>query len=284
MVRIRLVIVAAVLAAASVTAAVLAATGSSSGPTRAQEQRFEAAVAPLVTDGGRVVEQGMKPALHDLTTDHVTPPAFIATEATQWRATLSRIGTQLAGVRASGQLARARARLVAALGMYADAAAQFRSAALATGAEREQLIDRGIATAKRGTRRMTRGRQSCRPYVDRSGSARAQPSRTRVMSRPARQACALAVAALALSACGGHAAAPRLAAAPGGAAPGGAPAVVNAGGTTAPGPGTGAGSSAPKNTGTAGRGSAGPTGGSPTPTASATHREVPLDARCRRPA
>src|SRR4051812_1894486 len=150
MARVRLVIVAAVLAAASITAAVLAATGSPSAPTRAQEQRFEAAVVPLVTDGGRVVEQGMKPALHDLTTDHVTPPAFIATEATQWRATLERVGAQLAGVRAGGRLAQARARIVAALGLYADAAAEFHSAALATGSEREQLIDRGIATAKRG--------------------------------------------------------------------------------------------------------------------------------------
>src|SRR5438270_12403589 len=124
MVRIRLVIVAAVIAAASVTAGVVAATGSPSGPTRTQEQRFEAAVVPLVTDGGRVVEQGMKPALHDLTTDHVTPPAFIATEATQWRDSLQHVGSQLAGVHASGRLAQARDRFVAALGLYTDAAAQ----------------------------------------------------------------------------------------------------------------------------------------------------------------
>src|SRR3954454_5252931 len=148
MVRIRLVIVAAVLAAASVTAAVLAATGSPHGPTRAQEQRFEAAVVPFVTDGGRVVEQGMKPALHDLTTDHVTPPAFIATEATQWRGTLQHVGSQLAGVHANGRLKRARDQFVAALGLYADAAAQFRSAALAAGEQRAQLVDAGIATAK----------------------------------------------------------------------------------------------------------------------------------------
>lgn len=150
MIRFRLLLLAAVVAAVSVAAGVIAATGSPSGPTRGQEQRFEAAVVPLVTEGGRVVEEGMKPALHDLTTDHVTPPAFIATEAAQWQATLTRVGQQLGTVRASGRLDRARDRLVAALATYADAAASFHAAALASGSRRDQLIDEGIATAKRG--------------------------------------------------------------------------------------------------------------------------------------
>src|SRR3954469_4545047 len=128
MVRVRLVIVAAVLAAASITAAVLAATGSPSAPTRAQEQRFEAAVVPLVTEGGRVVEQGMKPALHDLTTDHVTTASFIAVEAAQWQSTLDRVRTGVAQVPAAGKLRLARQRLVAALGLYAEAAGDFRAA------------------------------------------------------------------------------------------------------------------------------------------------------------
>jgi hypothetical protein len=147
-VRIRIVIVA-VLAAVSVSAAVIAATGSPKALTRIQEQRFEAAVVPLVTDAGRVVEEGMKPALHDLTTDHVTSPAFIATEATQWRATLEHDRGSLSDLHLRGRLADARGRLVAALDLYVDAAAQFRSAALASGEQREQLIDGGVATAKR---------------------------------------------------------------------------------------------------------------------------------------
>jgi hypothetical protein len=149
--RVRLVIVAAVIAAVSAAAVVLAATtASSSRSTRAQEQAFEKAVAPLVTEGGRVVEQGMKPALHDLTTDHVTPPSFIAGEANQWQSTLERDGRGVAVVHATGKLRVARDRLVAAIGLYAQAAGQFRSAALASGAPQQQLIDAGIATAKLG--------------------------------------------------------------------------------------------------------------------------------------
>ena len=151
MVRIRLVIAAAVIAAVSAAAAVLAAgTSSSHRPTRAQEQAFEQAVVPLVTEGGRVVEQGMKPALHDLTTDHVTPPAFIAVEAGQWKATLQRVQRGVAAVHTVGTLRTARARLVAALALYEQAAVEFKAAAQASGAARQQLIDSGIATAKRG--------------------------------------------------------------------------------------------------------------------------------------
>ena len=150
MVRMRLMILAAAIAAVSVSVGVIAATGSPSGPTRTQEQRFEAAVVPLVTAGGRVVENGMKPALHDLTTDHVTPPSFIATEATQWQTALERVRSDLARVPSTGRLAQARTRLVAALDLYIDAAGQFRSAALAAGSQRQQLIDKGIAVAKRG--------------------------------------------------------------------------------------------------------------------------------------
>src|SRR3954467_11900919 len=149
MVRFRLVIVAAVVAAVSIAAGVIMATGSPSRPTRSQEQQFEAAVVPRVTEGGRVVEQGMKPALHDLTSDHVTPPSFVATEATQWQTTLERVGSQVAGIHVHGRLAQARTRLAAALSLYADAAAQFHAAALASGQQRAHLIDRGIATAKR---------------------------------------------------------------------------------------------------------------------------------------
>lgn len=149
--RLRLAIVAAIVVLAAVAAGVaVAARPAHHHVTRAQEQAFEANVVPLVTDGGRVVEDGMKPALHDLTTDHVTPPSFIAGEATQWQATLQRDGHDLAAVRATGQLARARDLLVRAVGIYAAAAADFHAAALATGAERNRLIDSGIATAERG--------------------------------------------------------------------------------------------------------------------------------------
>src|SRR4051794_4010451 len=140
MVRVRLVIVAAVIAAVSAAAAVLAATTSSSPrPTRAQEQAFEKLVVPLVTEGGRVVEQGMKPALHDLTTDHVTPASFIAVEAGQWQSTLDRVRPGVAQVPAAGKLRLARQRLVAALGLYAEAAGDFRAAALASGARQQEL-------------------------------------------------------------------------------------------------------------------------------------------------
>ena len=138
--------------AAAVTIAmvvVLVAGSSHSHPiTRAQIVAFERAVDPLVSRGGQVVQEGMKPALGDLTHDHVTPPSYIAHEADGWAASLTDVRRQIAAVRTPRQLTAARTSLLAALDLYVSAARTFRQAALATGAQRESLVKDGIAQAQ----------------------------------------------------------------------------------------------------------------------------------------
>jgi hypothetical protein len=129
---------------------VLALPGSSHSHavTRAQILAFERAVDPLVTRGGQVVQEGMKPAVVDLDKDHVTPPAFIAHEADGWTATLSDVRRSIAAVKVASGLSAPRQTLVSALDMYVSAASTFKAAALAPAAQRKALITSGINKAQ----------------------------------------------------------------------------------------------------------------------------------------
>lgn len=116
--------------------------------TRAQMLAYERVVDPLVSRGGQVVEDGMKPALGDLTHDHVTPPSYIAHEAEGWAASLNDVRGQVAAVKTPHPLTTARASLLSALDLYISAARTFRAAALASGAQRNALVTEGLNQAQ----------------------------------------------------------------------------------------------------------------------------------------
>jgi hypothetical protein len=110
---------------------------------------YEKHLMPIVSAGGQVVEQSMKPALRDFRYDHVTPPAFMATEAEGWIAALSSARSQVAAIKAQPELAAVSQGIADALDRYGEAARYFRSAFLAeAGPAREQLLAAGLSSAR----------------------------------------------------------------------------------------------------------------------------------------
>ena len=164
MTRLRLAVAATALAAVAGSVPAALALRDDSGATRSVSVSesallaYEKAILPLVQDGGRTVQQGMKPALEDLQYRHVVPPAHIAQEAEAWLRTLRRIRQQLAAVHAPDGLGPAHAAFLQALDEYAGAAETFRAAALApAGAGRDGHIEEGIAQAQQADRTYDRG-------------------------------------------------------------------------------------------------------------------------------
>jgi hypothetical protein len=115
--------------------------------TRAQILAFERVVDPLASQAGQVVQEGMKPAVTDLDHDHITSPGFIALEANGWLATLQDVRRNISKVSTPRTLVAARSPILASLGLYIQAAATFKAAALAPAAGRDAVIQRGIQQA-----------------------------------------------------------------------------------------------------------------------------------------
>lgn len=115
--------------------------------TGKQITAYERGIDPLVSQAGQVVQEGMKPAITDLAHDHVTPPAFIAHEADGWLATLGSVRRSISALPTPRALVGARTPIVASLDLYIQAATTFKAAALASPANREALIGRGIQQA-----------------------------------------------------------------------------------------------------------------------------------------
>ena len=154
----RIVAIAAVLGALGAGGAVAMTRGGSSPAVgKAALLAYEKQVVPLVQDGGRVVEQGMRPAVHDLQVDHVVPGWQIAREGDGWIASLTGVRREVARVSAPDGLRPAQQAFVEALDEYVDAARTFRAAALATGARRTELLDEGIRQAELADHTYDRG-------------------------------------------------------------------------------------------------------------------------------
>ena len=112
--------------------------------TKEQLVAWENAVLPVLQDGGKTVEQGMKAALDDLVDKHVVPPYVIAKEAAGWVSALRDVQTRLAVVPTPPALTPAVTDFQAALDEYVRAAEDFRKAALApAGPDRDRFVASG---------------------------------------------------------------------------------------------------------------------------------------------
>lgn len=133
-------------------------------------EEYEAAVVPIVREGGKLVEVGVKVGLSDLSTEHVTAPAVVAEQAQVWRRELTALGRQLAEVTAPGDLEAAHAAFVDALRIYAEAAALVEEAARsAPGAPRDELLDRVVDAGDRADERYDEGSRLLQDLRRRSG-------------------------------------------------------------------------------------------------------------------
>lgn len=144
-------IVVALIAAAgfAAVATVIGGDKKPSGLTRAELETYQSAIAPVMQEGGRTVELGMKPAIKDLAEPGGVPAAAIAGESDAWIRDLTSVRTRVAAVTPPKALAEAHRLFDAALGEYLAAAALFGRAARAPAAERRALIDHGLDTAER---------------------------------------------------------------------------------------------------------------------------------------
>jgi hypothetical protein len=112
--------------------------------TKEQLVAWEDAVLPVLQDGGKTVEQGMKAAVDDLVNRHVVPAYVIAREADGWATALRDVKTRLATVATPPVLAPAVRDFQSALDEYVLAAGEFHKAALApAGPERDRLVASG---------------------------------------------------------------------------------------------------------------------------------------------
>jgi hypothetical protein len=133
-------------------------TSSAPGVKRPALLAYEARLLPLVQDGGRVVQQGMKPALDDLRYKHIVPAPVIAQEGDGWVTSLETVQTKVRQVAAPAGLTTAHQAFLQALEEYVVAAKAFRAAALAPpGAARERQIADGIRHAEHADHTYDRG-------------------------------------------------------------------------------------------------------------------------------
>ena len=116
--------------------------------SREQVTRYEAAIVPALKDGGETVERGMKPAVADLLSLHVTPRASIAVESEGWVNSLTEVRGKVAAVEAPGELDRARTLFLDSLDKYIEAARGIGRAASAQGAQVAVLAHTAIDVAR----------------------------------------------------------------------------------------------------------------------------------------
>jgi hypothetical protein len=111
-----------------------------------------------VQDGGRTVQQGMKPALDDLRYKHIVPPEVIAQEAAGWIDSLQSVQSKARQLPAPPGLSTAHQAFLQALQGYVAAAHAFKAAALTpAGPARESRIAAGIDHAEDADKTYDRG-------------------------------------------------------------------------------------------------------------------------------
>jgi hypothetical protein len=146
--------VAAALVALAVTAgagAAWATAGSGDGaPARvapAQVEAFEESIFGPVKRGGRVVEQGMKPAVQAVAEGD---PSSVVLQAVTWVDELDAARAELTALTPPDGpgLGHITAGLAGALASYAEAARTIGAAAIATGEPRSRLLAQAVAAAR----------------------------------------------------------------------------------------------------------------------------------------
>lgn len=144
---------AAWLLACLATSALLVDHGPEPRLTAAGLQAYESELAPLVRQGGKTVQLGIKPGIDDLRFRHVVPAALIAREADAWVEDLTEVRSKIAQLVADPALGPVTEAFVRALDRYVLASTSFRDAALAPQpAGRLDLINDGIHLAQQGDR------------------------------------------------------------------------------------------------------------------------------------
>lgn len=142
------------VAVVAVAAALATRSGTGNDVSRDDVLTYQDGILGHVREWGRIEVQGMRPAVADLQSEGGVPDETIAGEARAWQTAFRRIRGDLRAVDAPGELAAVAAAFDRAIADYLRAAATFeRAASTAPGAERDRLVDEGVAVVRRGAAR-----------------------------------------------------------------------------------------------------------------------------------
>jgi hypothetical protein len=142
---------AVIVAAAAGTTTVSLIRSAERRHERAAYLAYEAAALVPIREGGRIVQEEMKPSLSELRAGTIS--AVIAHErAAGWRGGMSAALTQLLALHPPAFLQDIGSKWKASLDTYVEIAALFDLAAAASGAERLRLLDEAAATGTRADR------------------------------------------------------------------------------------------------------------------------------------
>lgn len=142
---------AVVLACAAGLVAVLAfGHGGDSGPAPGDAAALTAYTAALrspTSEGGRIVEQEMKPSLGDFERGSLDAGGFV-TRARGWQLGLARVRDQIDAIPTPPAIAAAHGLFHLAMQAYIDAARLFEEAGLAPASQRPAALARAVTAAE----------------------------------------------------------------------------------------------------------------------------------------
>jgi len=139
----------AVLAGLAAGATAVALVGSAQRrDDRAAYLRYERALLPSLREGGRIVQEEMKPSIRELGDGNLSPKMALE-RAGAWRAQFARILTDVEALDPPGFLAGVEPRWKVAIYAYERTAGVFELAANASGAERSRLLEQVAADGSR---------------------------------------------------------------------------------------------------------------------------------------
>jgi hypothetical protein len=127
------------------------------GATQRREDRaallaYERALVPILREGGRLVQEEMKPSLREISEGEITGDTLLGRTAA-WRGELERIRARLAALRPPAFLGDIGARWLAAVDAYLAAVDAFEALARApAGSERARLVAEAAAAGERADR------------------------------------------------------------------------------------------------------------------------------------
>lgn len=148
---------------------ILIAVSRGSDAETAGVRSYAEAIKPLAFEGGRIVQQGLKPALVDLREGRTTAEAFIA-RATAWKDQFIQIRQDVAAIPHPEHLDRIAETYDAALAAYAEAIDAFTAAArLKDTAARDKALNAGADAAERADKIYDRARELLAKKLSQAG-------------------------------------------------------------------------------------------------------------------
>jgi hypothetical protein len=122
-------------------------SGQPAHPDTAALTAYTAALGAPTREGGRIVQQEMKPSLGEFERGETDAPTFVV-RARGWQLELARVRDQLDHISVPPAIASAGGLFHRAMQAYIDAARLFEQAGEATQAQRQAAIDRAVAQAR----------------------------------------------------------------------------------------------------------------------------------------